>query len=73
MKKNRTITDNTRLVSYQLLAEMLGVSTSQVFALRERGRIPLKPIRLGGSVRFDRRQVENWIESGCPVNWRPGR
>ncbi|MCI0498468.1 MAG: helix-turn-helix domain-containing protein [Planctomycetales bacterium] len=67
MRKNRELTPNTRLVSYQLLAEMLSCSVSQVFALQSSGRIPLKKIRLGGSVRFDRRQVEAWIEQGCPV------
>lgn len=70
--KVRTLTDNVRLVSYPLLAEMLGISTSQVFALRERGRIPLKTIRLGGSVRFRRDDCERWISEGCPVNFRGG-
>ena len=72
-KKNRAVVADTRLLTYEQIGVMLSVSTSQVFSLRERGRIPLKPIRLGGSVRFDRREVERWIESGCPVVWRGGK
>ncbi|HPD48323.1 MAG TPA: hypothetical protein P5279_13255 [Anaerohalosphaeraceae bacterium] len=73
MRKNRDLTENVRLLDNRLLAEMLCVSQSQLFALRQAGRVPLKPIRLGGSVRYDRRQAEQWIEAGCPVDWRAGR
>ena len=69
MKKCRNLTANTRLVSYELLAEMLSCSVSQVFNLQQKGRLPLKKIRLGGSVRFARKQAEEWIESGCDVNF----
>ena len=47
------------------LAEMLGVSLRQVWRLNSAGRLP-KAIRLGGSVRWNRREIMDWFQSGCP-------
>jgi predicted DNA-binding transcriptional regulator AlpA len=47
------------------LAEMLDVSLRQVWRLNSAGRLP-KPIRLGGSVRWDRDEVLAWFKAGCP-------
>jgi prophage regulatory protein len=47
------------------LAEMLNVSLRQVWRLNSAGRLP-KPIRLGGSVRWNREEVRTWFETGCP-------
>lgn len=65
MKKERTIQKDTKLLSYQQIATMLSCSVSQVFALRASGRMPIKEIRLGGMVRFQRAAVELWIQGGC--------
>ena len=72
VRKSRNIQDDTKLLSYQQIAIMLSCSVSQVFALRERGRLPIKPMKIGGMVRFPRRDVERWIAEGCPVNFRGG-
>lgn len=52
-------------VSARQLAEMLGVSLRQIWRLNSAGKLP-KPIRLGGSVRWDRAEVQEWFEAGCP-------
>lgn len=46
------------------LAEMLGVSLRQVWRLNAAGKLP-KPIRLGGSVRWNRDEILKWFEAGC--------
>ena len=73
MRKERTIQADTRLLSYQQIATMLSCSVSQVFSLREKGRLPIKPIRIGGMVRYPRAAVERWIEQGCPTDFRGQR
>jgi excisionase family DNA binding protein len=47
------------------LAEMLNVSLRQVWRLNSAGKLP-KPIRLGGSVRWNRAEVQQWFDAGCP-------
>lgn len=52
-------------ISARELAEMLDVSLRQIWRLNAAGKLP-KPIRLGGSVRWDRQEVMHWFRSGCP-------
>jgi predicted DNA-binding transcriptional regulator AlpA len=52
-------------VSARELAEMLDVSLRQIWRLNSAGKLP-KPIRLGGSVRWNRVEVQHWFEAGCP-------
>jgi prophage regulatory protein len=47
------------------LAEMLGISLRQTWRLSSAGKLP-KPIRLGGSVRWNRQEVMDWFGAGCP-------
>lgn len=51
-------------ISARELAEMLGVSLRQVWRLNSAGRLP-KPVRLGGSVRWDRDEILRWFRDGC--------
>jgi len=71
-KKPREITPDTRLLTYDHIAVMLSVSIAKVFAMRESGRLPVKAIKIGGSVRFHRTDVEGWIAAGCPTDWKGG-
>jgi predicted DNA-binding transcriptional regulator AlpA len=48
------------------LAEMLNVSLRQVWRLNSAGKLP-RPIRLGGSVRWDRQEILDWFKAGCPA------
>jgi len=63
-KKARNIQE-ALAVSARDLKEMLNVSLRQVWRLNAAGRLP-KPIRLGGSVRWKRAEIQQWFEVGCP-------
>lgn len=47
------------------LARLLGVSVRQVWRLNSAGLLP-KPLRLNGSVRWRRNEIEAFIEAGAP-------
>jgi excisionase family DNA binding protein len=57
--------NETRLLSVEEVAELLGVSKRSVFRLADIQKLPAA-IRLGRSVRWDRFQLEKWIADGCP-------
>jgi predicted DNA-binding transcriptional regulator AlpA len=65
--------DEPLLISYRDVCRMLSIGKNLFFTMRQSGRFPIKPIRLGGSVRYPRREVERWIEAGCPAHWGGGR
>lgn len=52
-------------VSARDLKEMLNVSLRQIWRLNSAGKLP-KPIRLGGSVRWNRAEIQQWFGAGCP-------
>jgi prophage regulatory protein len=52
-------------ISARDLAAMLNVSLRQVWRLNSAGKLP-RPIRLGGSVRWNRAEIQQWFEAGCP-------
>jgi excisionase family DNA binding protein len=54
------------------VAELLRVSTRMIYRLKDSGRMP-QPIKLGGSVRWRRAELVEWIEDGCPVKRHPSR
>ena len=47
------------------VAAALGVTTRTVWRMRDCGEMPM-PIRVRGSLRWRRPDVEQWIENGCP-------
>ena len=55
------------LISAEELSKMLSISKRTVWRLLSAGKI-VRPIRLGGSVRWRLDDVRSWIESGCPSN-----
>ena len=52
-------------------AALLGISTRHLHRLRDRQKI-VPPLRLGGSVRWRRQQVLDWLEDGAPPVGREG-
>lgn len=52
-------------MSARQLSQMLNVSLRQVWRLNAAGKLP-RPIRLGGSVRWNRAEIQQWFEAGCP-------
>jgi predicted DNA-binding transcriptional regulator AlpA len=62
------------LVSVNAVGEMLGLSQAAVWRGVLMGRLP-QPLRIGRSVRWRKREIEAWIEHGCPLasewTWPP--
>ena len=52
-------------VSARELKEMLDVSLRQIWRLNASGKLP-RPVRIGGSVRWNRQEILDWFEAGCP-------
>ncbi len=55
----------SRLLTVESVAELLDVSKRHVYRLSDAGKMP-RPIKLGGSVRWDRAAISDWIDAGCP-------
>lgn len=53
------------LLTAEQTAELLGISVRHVHKLNREEKIPA-PVRLGGSVRWRREEVERWVEAGSP-------
>ena len=67
-----TTSTGPALLTARQLAEQLQVSEKTIYRLADQGRIP--SIRVGGSLRFPKDQIEAWLRQGrCPrkVRLRP--
>lgn len=53
------------LMTAQEVGELLGLSARSVWRLTAIGAAP-RPIRLGGSTRWRRSEIERWVDAGCP-------
>lgn len=53
------------LIAADRLASMMNLSTRSIWRLLSAGRL-VKPVRLNGAVRWRRKEVEQWIDAGCP-------
>ena len=53
------------LLTAKELGRLLGVALCTVWTWNAAGRIPL-PLRIGGTTRWRRREIEQWIEAGAP-------
>jgi len=59
-------TTDKLLLSATEVAALLGISRSAFYSLLSSGRIGPLPVRLGRSVRWDKRELETWIAEKCP-------
>ncbi len=59
------------LISVDRVASLLDVSVRTVWRLRSCGQIP-KPVKLGRSIRWNARELSEWIEKGCPKSPNAG-
>ena len=50
------------------VAKMLGLSERTVYRLSDAGNMPA-PVKLGADVRWRTKELETWIEDGCPANY----
>jgi excisionase family DNA binding protein len=53
------------LINDHQAAALAGISRGTWCRLRAAGKLPLA-IKLGGSVRWRRDEIERWIAAGCP-------
>jgi excisionase family DNA binding protein len=53
------------LLTARQAAELLNVGYSRIYTMRSSGLIPLS-IRFGRSTRWNRRELLDWIQEGCP-------
>jgi excisionase family DNA binding protein len=51
------------------VACLLNCSKQHIRRLADAGRMP-RPVKLGGLVRWNRAEIENWIAAGCPDHRR---
>ncbi|MCC7349406.1 MAG: helix-turn-helix domain-containing protein [Phycisphaerales bacterium] len=63
---------NAELLDVNTVANLLDCSPRHVTRLSDTGRMP-PPRKLGALVRWSRREVMNWIASGCPAVQSEGR
>ena len=54
------------LLAADRVAELLDISTRTLWRLRAARKLP-SPVKIGGSVRWRAKEIENWIEAGCPI------
>ena len=64
-KTNVNQTQQPLAIRAKELAALLGVSLRQVWRLNAAGKLP-RPVRLGGSVRWLRKEIEAFVGAGCP-------
>ena len=55
------------LVTIKVVAKLCDVSTATIRRIHDRGQMP-KAIRVGGAVRWNRCEIDQWILDGCPKN-----
>jgi excisionase family DNA binding protein len=53
------------LITVKEVSEMLGISERTIYRLSDAGDMP-SPVKLGSSVRWRRKELESWIDNGCP-------
>lgn len=61
-------TNGLLMMTYEQVAEVLGVSRETVWRRVVVGKMP-KPVKLGyRTVRFRRQDIEEWVAGGCKSN-----
>jgi excisionase family DNA binding protein len=54
------------LIPVREVARMLGISPRSVWRLH-RTRKLIAPVKIGGSVRWRRDELQRWVNAGCPA------
>lgn len=64
-KEDSTKKQCTFLVGAEQAAVLLGIGKTTFYRLKSRGKIPL-PIHLGGRILWNRKELKEWVDAGCP-------
>jgi len=57
-------------LSVEAVAQLLDISPRHVWALHSSGRLGPLPVRFGRAVRWNRRELEEWLDAGAPTRDR---
>jgi excisionase family DNA binding protein len=62
------------LLTVKDVAKALSLSQRTVWKFHSSGRLP-RPVKLGGSVRWRRDELKQWLDAGCPARdvWQQRR
>jgi excisionase family DNA binding protein len=60
------------LMAVDDVAAMLNCSTRTVWRFSDAGKMP-RPLRIGGIRRWRKKDVESWLDAGCPAVREGGR
>jgi len=63
--RNVETTTRPELLTVKDLAAWLSMGQRTIWSHADSGKIPA-PCRIGGSVRWRRAVIEEWLEQGCP-------
>lgn len=58
--------DKPLLLRVGEVAQLLGISERSVWRMQSAGRLPAA-VRLAGSIRWRRVEIEAWVDAGCPA------
>lgn len=57
---------NSMLLSAEDSAQLLGIGRTLFYSMHSSGRLGPMPIKLGRRTLWNRKELQNWIEAGCP-------
>ncbi len=60
-----TQTVSPELLDREVVGRMLGVHPRSLLHFVRRGEIPA-PVKIGRLVKWNRRELEKWLDAGCP-------
>jgi excisionase family DNA binding protein len=60
------------LLTVKEVAEMLGLSERTVYRLADVAKMP-RPVKIGAAVRWRKKELDTWIEDGCPASQRKAK
>ena len=55
------------LLSAEDAAALLGIGRSLFYSMHSSGRLGPLPVKLGRRALWNRRELEAWVEAGCPA------
>jgi len=55
------------LISANESAQMLGIGRTLFYSMHSSGRLGPEPVKLGRRSLWNRKEIEDWVELGCPA------
>lgn len=67
MKTASSNETDSLLVSVEDAAGLLGIGRTHFYGLHSSGRLGPLPVKLGSCSRWNRKEIEAWVDAGCPA------